>query len=388
MSTFAFILRRARHYWQVLATLALGVILAAGLLASGPTLVDTAIEFGLRRVLLTAEPLDAHLRLFTRDQPDFLRFQALQSRVIELLRDRFGSQVTGAVPAGNSRWLHPWVDAVLLENERVNFRFYDTSTDNLAAHTEFVAGSWPGELDLDSNVIPGVISEGMAAAYGLEVGDQLPLSLHPSATEVDYYLAVTGILTVNDSQELYWFSNYNPLSSQGDNRYAEQYGALVSPTQFFDISEAYFAPSEVQLSWHITLDHNSLTLPELPQLQFNAIDLYERVKSIKSDLTLETNLPETLAAFSQQANSIRTPLYFLNATVVLLGLYYVVMGGHADTGAAPAGNRRDAQPGRLRSAALSASVMGSRTLLPGRLPERAGAGLPVCHPAGDLGAAS
>ncbi|MCA9982924.1 MAG: FtsX-like permease family protein [Anaerolineales bacterium] len=325
MSTFAFILRRARHYWQVLVTLALGVILAAGLLASGPTLVDTAIEFGLRRVLLTAEPLDGHMRLFTRDEPDFIRFQALQSQVIELLQGRFGGQVLEATPAGNSRWLHPWVDAILLDNERVNFRFYDTSTDKLTEHAEFVAGGWPGELNLDSNVIPGVISEGMAAAYGLGVGDQLPLSLRPSASEVDFYLEVSGILRIIDPQELYWFGSFNPLSSQGDNRYAEQYGALVSPTQFFELSEAYFAPSEVQLSWHIILDHNNLTLPELPQLQFNATDIRERVKSIKSDLTLETNLPATLTAFEQQANSIRTPLYFLNSTVVLLGLYYVVM---------------------------------------------------------------
>ena len=325
MSKIAFILRRARHYWQVLATLALGVILASGLLASGPTLVDTAIEFGLRRVLLTSAPLDAHMRLVTRDEPEYLRFQVLQRETINLLQARFGDKIKAVIPAGNSRWFFPIIDDIPLEDERINFRFYDTGTANLAQHAEFVAGTWPENEQLTGNLIGGVISEAMAEAYSLQVGDQLPLSLRTNSTEVDFILEISGILHVLDNNELYWFGGLSPLGSQGDNRYSEQYGALVSPEQFFEISKAKFAPSEVQLSWHIILDHDTLTLPEVNTLQLNAVDLGERIKLVKSDITLQTNLPETLTTFSQQANSIRTPLYFLNATVVLLGLYYVVM---------------------------------------------------------------
>jgi putative ABC transport system ATP-binding protein len=74
LSTFMFtliliLIRRTRRYWQVLATLSLGVILATALLASGPVLVDTAIEFGLRRTLLNADPAadpaGVNLRLVT-----------------------------------------------------------------------------------------------------------------------------------------------------------------------------------------------------------------------------------------------------------------------------------------------------------------------------------
>ena len=66
-------------------------------------------------------------------------------------------------------------------------------------------------------------------------------------------------------------------------------------------------------------------MPEVNALQLNAIDLEERIKSVKSDMALQSNLTETITNFAQQSNTIRTPLYFLTATVVLLGLYYVVM---------------------------------------------------------------
>ena len=214
MSKLAFILRRARHYWQVLATLALGVILASGLLASGPTLVDTAIEFGLRRVLLTADPLDAHFRLVTRDEPEYLRFQVLQRETINLLTERFGSKVVAVIPAGNSRWFFPIFDGTVLEDERVNFRFYDTDTALLDERTEFLAGGWPTTVQRE-NIIAGVISETMAEAYELQVGDQLPLGLRTNATEPDFILEVSGIMRATDNRDLYWFGSFNPLRSQG-----------------------------------------------------------------------------------------------------------------------------------------------------------------------------
>ena len=325
MSKLAFILRRARHYWQVLVTLALGVILASSLLASGPTLVDTTIEFGLRRVLLTADPLDAHFRLVTRDEPEFLRFQVLQRETVNLLTERFGSMVVEVIPTGNSRWFFPTFEGNLVEEQRVNFRFHDSETNRFDERTEFVAGGWPEIVQQGDNIIAGVISEAMAETYQLEVGDQLPLSLRTNATEPDYFLEVSGIIRPIDNRDLYWFGSFNPLSSQADNRYSEQFGALLPIDSFFEVSKANFAPSEVQLSWHIQLDHNSLTLPEVNGLQANSIDLSERIKSVKNDIVLQTNLPETITTFSQQANTIRTPLYFLTATVVLLGLYYVVM---------------------------------------------------------------
>ena len=49
-----FVLSRAGHYWPVLLTLILGVVLAVALLSSGPILVDTALDVSLQRTLLDA----------------------------------------------------------------------------------------------------------------------------------------------------------------------------------------------------------------------------------------------------------------------------------------------------------------------------------------------
>ncbi len=70
MTFLPFILRRARRHWQIWTTLCLGVLLATALLATGPLLVDTVIEFGLRRTLLSSEPLQSHMRVKTRAAAD------------------------------------------------------------------------------------------------------------------------------------------------------------------------------------------------------------------------------------------------------------------------------------------------------------------------------
>ena len=76
-NSLSFLVRRASRYWPVLATLSLGVVLATALLASGPLLVNTVVEFGLRRTLLNAETLSANLRLVLSEKPDSSQFRAL-----------------------------------------------------------------------------------------------------------------------------------------------------------------------------------------------------------------------------------------------------------------------------------------------------------------------
>ncbi len=54
---FPYIIKRAVHHRQLLLTLSLSLILATGLLANGPLLIDTVIQLGLRSALSDADPL-------------------------------------------------------------------------------------------------------------------------------------------------------------------------------------------------------------------------------------------------------------------------------------------------------------------------------------------
>ena len=93
MSLLRLVLRRAAHHWQMLLTLGLGVVIATALLAASPVLVNTVVEFGLRRSLLPGDSLAGNLELRAFDRADAARF-------------RSGSRLPGVLHAipGPSPW--------------------------------------------------------------------------------------------------------------------------------------------------------------------------------------------------------------------------------------------------------------------------------------------
>src|SRR5690606_39052411 len=90
MYLLSLVLRRAAHHWQMLATLGLGVIIATALLAAGPVLVNTVVEFGLRRSLLAADPLAGNLVLRAFDRTDADEFAAHDAEVRATVAARLG----------------------------------------------------------------------------------------------------------------------------------------------------------------------------------------------------------------------------------------------------------------------------------------------------------
>jgi hypothetical protein len=110
MNLFSFVIRRATRHWQILLTLSLGVLLSTALLATTPLLVNTVVEFGLRRTLLSADPLAGNLRLKAFGKVGVSEYQALNEEIRALLAARLGRQVNQVIPSAGARWLFPWLD--------------------------------------------------------------------------------------------------------------------------------------------------------------------------------------------------------------------------------------------------------------------------------------
>jgi len=123
------ILARARHYGPVLLTPVLGAVLATALLASGPILVDTALDLSLQRAERAAgsgtlgDALTAHLRLETTLDPGAgpgraTAYRELDARVAALVQTRMRSVETATgttyvariIPSGETRWASPWME--------------------------------------------------------------------------------------------------------------------------------------------------------------------------------------------------------------------------------------------------------------------------------------
>jgi hypothetical protein len=329
LDALAFVMRRATRYWQVLITLSVGVVLATALLASAPLLINTVIEFGMRRTLLDADPMAANLRLILRAEADVKQYGDLHAAVQDMVYRYLGSWLDRIIPAGSTHWAFPWVDGELLPNRRVNVRFYDRAygvgAPGVHEQAVLVYGYWPTDHFPEPHIIAAVIGEGMAKEYGLIVGDRLPLCLREGADTPDLWIEVAGIARPIEARDRYWFGELSPLRSLHSAHYQSQLGALISPEAFFGAAGDLFGPVPVELSWNVLLDPGSIVLEDVPRLRAALAVLVDKATAIDDGLRVETELDATLSLFYVRSEAIRAPLYFLTATVMLLALYYVAM---------------------------------------------------------------
>jgi ABC-type lipoprotein release transport system permease subunit len=323
MNFLTYLSRRLTPYWQVLLTLALGVILAVTLLASGPVMVESVLDFALHRTLTSSDPLDANLRLVTTIEPSATQFELLNEEALVDITSRFGRYLEQVIPTGETRWTHPWPFGEALKDQRVNFAYYNEDITNLFQHAEFTSGGWPAGNVLAGDTVTAVVGNTMAKEYDLEVGDRLPLSIQPGAAQPEIWIEVVGIIRPKEYQDPFWFGGLSPLQSKADSRYPAQYSVLVPAEAFFEVASSLFPTSEVQIAWNVLLSPKAITIHDLPDIQ-------AQLHAFKADLEghvlrLETGLPETLESISARTESARVPLYLLITTVVLLALYYVLM---------------------------------------------------------------
>lgn len=329
LDVLAFVMRRATRYWQVLIVLSLGVIFATALLSSAPLLINTVIEFGMRRTLLDAPPTDANLRLVLRADPDLERYRALHAAIQDIVYGYLGARLERVVPVGNSRWLFPWIGEELASDRRVNLCFYDrtfgVADEGLRSYGSLIQGYWPTDQVLEDRIVQVVVGEAIAQAYGLTPGGRLALSTQEDAESPDIWIEVAGIVRANSAPDRYWFGDLSPLRSRQSAHYLDQYSVLISPETFFDIAAQLLSPSQIELSWQAILDPGQIVLDDIPRLRASLSILADRIPELDSHLRLETGLDNALEAFQYKAEAIRGPLYFLTLTILVLALYYVTM---------------------------------------------------------------
>jgi hypothetical protein len=315
MDFLPFILQRARRHWQLLLTLSLGVVLTTALLASGPLLVDSVVEMGLYRTL-ESSGAEGNLRLAATARVDQAGFQTLDREIQVLLRTALGKHLDRVAWSVESPWMFRWAGGRLYE--QVNLRYYDGIQDRV----EYVAGGWPGKASVDPNVIRAVISDGMARSFALHVGDRLPLGLAQSSAVPTVWIEVAGIVRPQDPLDPYWFGEFSPLTTQGQSG---QYSVIVPEGAFFPVAAALFPKDEIKLAWHVLLRHNTFSANDIEPFRAQLVALEAKLNTLQPHVTLHTGVPDTLASFQKQLESIRVPLYILITEIILLGLYFVTM---------------------------------------------------------------
>jgi hypothetical protein len=317
----SFYLKRALHYWQMLLTLALGVILATGILACGPLLIDTVINFTLPYKLRDADPLTSNLRLTTYARLKPAEYQALDGQLHGLLEQRLGNHLAQINGFASSAWAYPWTYGQLNADQRIAFSTYQ----NLADKVTFIAGGWPSGLALQNNVLQVVVSEVFAETYGLEIGDQLPLSKQLAEPAPTLWLSIGGIIRPNDAGEAYWFGRYSPLQNFASEHWLAQFYVFVPAEQFFEINEILFPSANTRLDWNVLIDPAHFQVGDIPTTLDQINLLRADLKDLSFSFNLETKLDQILTNFSVRSKVVQITLYVLVVEVLFLAIYYVVM---------------------------------------------------------------
>ena len=326
MTFWAFILRRAVRHWQILLTLSLGVLLSTAMLASSPILVNTVVEFGLRRTLLAADATTSDLRLKTTGRLDAAAHAEIDSQIQQAVNGRLGDFVDQIVPVLSSRWFHPWIEGNLVSDERLNFRAYGSGETSLQQHVNFVSGEWPTDPQLEPGVAAVVIGEELASDYDLAVGDLLPVSVSRDSGEPEFSLYINGIIQPMDGGDSYWFGSASPLRSQSDQRWLAQQAVFIAADEFFDLMGTLLPQGSThEYFWQVTIAPGQISSQQIPLVQVLLQLLRDDLRTFTPSINVETGLDDVLANFANQSTAVRAPLYFLTAEVVLLTLYYVIM---------------------------------------------------------------
>ena len=108
MKFFTLATKRIHHRWQTLLTLLFGVVLATGLLASGPLLVDSIMDFALPYKMRNVSPLDSNLRLTAFDVIDANTYRDLDDQIRTEVDEQIGEFSHRVISSVGSPWVFPW----------------------------------------------------------------------------------------------------------------------------------------------------------------------------------------------------------------------------------------------------------------------------------------
>jgi hypothetical protein len=109
MNFLTYLYRRLALHWQVLLTLTLGIILAVALLAVGPLMVESVLDYSMRRILITSESLEAHLRMVTSIHPEGSIYKALNDQIDDVVFSHLERYLDQIIPTRETGWTYPWV---------------------------------------------------------------------------------------------------------------------------------------------------------------------------------------------------------------------------------------------------------------------------------------
>lgn len=288
-------------------------------LACGPLIFNTVMDFALPYKLRSSLKDYGTVYLSTYQLDSKEVYEQFIPEINQILQTNL-SDYSDSYYSLSTSWVYPWQDDSLITDERINFMLYADIVDKV----EIISGDWPQSSTSRLSEIHAVIPQEMAGAYGLNVGDVLPVSKKFNEDDPSLWIVISGIFQPIDGSDHFWYIDQDPLQT-GSTRYQAEFSAILPQANFQSVATKYFPNTNLNIRWLMLID------PERVRTS-NISKLLDGINIIESDLTkfsqqvkLHTRLDEFLNSYEEQAASIRPPLFLLIMEVFLLGLYYVAM---------------------------------------------------------------
>ena len=148
----AFLINRARRHWQVISTVLLGVLVSTALIASGPLIVNTVMDFALPHKLRSS--LAENGTIFITNYGNFSHeeYKLIDQDIKETIHANVDN-LSELINTSSTFWVYPWQEESLVDDEGINFRSYG----GIENHISFISGSWPEKEWVEPNIVQAVI---------------------------------------------------------------------------------------------------------------------------------------------------------------------------------------------------------------------------------------
>ncbi len=322
------VVRRAMGHRRLLATVFLGVILAAALLSSVTLYSDAIRDLGLSHALGEEQDRDLDLRILSSSQsasPDLYRER--RDRIDPLVERHTREYADAIVNYGRSDTFFltapgDFYDEDDSDRPRAHFQFMD----DLGDRVELVDGDEPGSPGTTDDGIPYLpvwLGAEAAEQHGVSVGDTF--DLHPFWVQEPQpvRVEVAGLVEPTDPESREWYNIRG--------RFAVH--TTSWPTYPFWIPEEtltgplpeYLGSLSASFETYVVVDRGSITSSNAEQIERDLRTLDQSLRQQLQRTSTETTLGSAIASYQERLFFTRLPLFALMLQIVGIVLYYLVM---------------------------------------------------------------
>ena len=310
-------LHRTRADWPIVAAAWLITLLAATLLAAGAIYPAAAAEAGLRRTFLDAPAAAANVSV-SRYVPAVEAAEA-DAMVQGELRRVFGSL--------NGDVVRDWRgSATLALPDLPGMDAGDQAllgyVDGLAEHATLSDGAWPAKATDPSAPVESVISQAVAEALALEVGETIELVDHPSTHPVVVPVRIVGIFGIDRPSHPVWNGDQQLLDGVRANGQYQTFGPFLMTME--DLLAR--TDGSIRMQWRTLIRFEAITVDEAGPLRGRVDALPDRLEAGGGEgYEVATELGTILRDSERSLLVSRTGVLLLMAQLAILAAYAIVL---------------------------------------------------------------